>query len=188
MTNPLSKWFKVPTLAERLRSQGVREDIVAAAERTAFARQSDRGLPKLASMLDDTEAVLQLVEGRYAKATGLLMLTSRRLLFAPAAADRATPTSIELVDVLKVDSRRHRGMGVLEVIATPDEMVVDQILGNQADTMAESLREAMKSGSSTAAAGRDPLEELAELRILHRAGAIGEAEFQIRKQQLFGQI
>jgi hypothetical protein len=35
---------------------------------------------------------------------------------------------------------------------------------------------------------RDPLEELAELRALHHAGVIGDAEFQTRKQELFGQI
>ena len=188
MTNPLSKWFKVPTLAERLRGKGSARTSSPPPSGPHSPGNRTVGCPAWPPCWTTTEAVLQLVEGRNAKATGLLMLTSRRLLFAPAPADRATPSSIELADVLKVDSRRHRGMGVLEVIATPDELVIDQILGNQADTMAESLREAMTAGPSTAAGGRDPLEELAELRILHRAGAIGEAEFQIRKQQLFGQI
>jgi hypothetical protein len=32
------------------------------------------------------------------------------------------------------------------------------------------------------------LDELAELRVLHQAGAIGDAEYQARKQHLFGQI
>ena len=34
MTGPLSKWFKMPTLTERLRNWGVRKDVIQAAERT----------------------------------------------------------------------------------------------------------------------------------------------------------
>ena len=86
MSNPISKWFKLPTLAERLRAQGIRDDVVQAAERTAFGRQSDRGIPAMAALLNDDEGVIQLVEARYAGATGLLVLTTRRLLFAPSAA------------------------------------------------------------------------------------------------------
>src|SRR6476661_2530518 len=115
MTGPLSKWFKIPSLAERLRSQGVREDVVQAAERTAFGRQADQGLPAMAALLNDSEGVVALVEGRHNGPTGLLVLTSRRLLFAPKAADRLTSTSVDLSDVVSVSWRKHRGLGVLEV-------------------------------------------------------------------------
>lgn len=188
MSGPLSKWFKVPTLSERLRKQGVREDVVAAADRTAFGRQTDTGLAAMAELLTDTESVIQLVEGRYARAIGLFVLTSRRLLFAPKASDRSTPTSVELAEVVSVDSRMHRGLGVLEVVTTSGTIVVDQILGNQAETLTGSIRLAMSPPPDGPAAQRDPLDELAELRALHHAGMIGDAEFQARKQRLFGQI
>jgi len=188
MGGPLSKWFKVPSLAERLRSQGVRDDVVRAAERTAFSRQSDRGLYDMAAQLSDTEGVIQLVEGRCAGATGLLVLTTRRLLFVPKATDRATTTSVDLTDVEAVDSRMHRGLGVLEVTTGSGPLTVDQILGNQADTLTASIRQAKNPPPDGAPVRRDPLDELAELRALHQAGMIGEAEFQARKQQLFGQI
>jgi hypothetical protein len=188
MTGPLSKWLKIPTLAERLRGQGVREDLVQAAERTAFSRQADRELPAAGELLNADEAVVSVVEGRHARMTGLLVLTSRRLFFAPKAADRMAMTAIDLSDVLEVSSRMHRGLGVLEVTTSLGVVSVDQILGNQADRLATSLRQAASPPPDGPAAHRDPIEELAELRALHQAGAIEDAEFQIRKNQLFGQI
>jgi hypothetical protein len=233
MGGPLSRWLKIPTLSERLRAQGVREDLIQAADRTAFGRQTDAGIPAAGELLRNDEAVLVLVEGRYTGAMGLLLLTSRRLLFVPARSDRSTSTSVPLSRIEHVSARTHRGMGVLDVTvgdapagsgasgahgaggvadaagsvgggagspgaaagsgradaaSVPGGLVVDQILGNQAETLAAAIETAIAAPPDGPAGHRDPLEELAELRALHRAGVIEDAEFQIRKQQLFGQI
>ncbi len=188
MGGPLGRWLKVPSLGDRLRSQRVREDLVQAAERTAFGRQTDRGITEVGQLLTDDEGVIALVEGRHAGAIGLLVLTTRRLLFAPKATDRATPTVVDLTDVVSTSSRRHRGLGVLEMTTRSGELVVDQILGTQADSLATAVQQAMNPPPDGPAGHRDPLVELAELRALHQAGVIGDAEFQVRKQQLFGQI
>ena len=142
----------------------------------------------LAAQLSDAEGVIQLVEGRSAGATGLFVLTTRRLLFVPKATDRASATSVDLAEVAAVDSRMHRGLGVLEATTGTGQLTVDQILGNQAGTMATSIRQAKNPPPDGPSVRRDPLDELAELRALHQAGMIGDAEFQARKQQLFGQI
>ena len=84
MTGSWGKWLRIPSLAERLRAKGVREDVIAAAERTAFGRQTDRALPALNDVLTKSEGVIQLVEGRHHGVYGLLVLTSRRLVFLPA--------------------------------------------------------------------------------------------------------
>lgn len=186
MNNPISKWFKVPTLAEQLRGQGVREDVVLASERTVFGRQSDRVIPAMAALLTDDEGVIQLAEGRHDGATGLFVLTTRRVLFAPSVAKPLV--TIELPDVLTVKAGKRRGMGVVEIITGSGSCVFDQILGTQADTLTLAIQQAQYPPPDGPAARRDPLEELAELRVLHQAGAIGDAEFQTRKQQLFGQI
>jgi hypothetical protein len=188
MSNPISKWFKLPTMAERLRAQGVRDDVVQAAERTAFGRQSDRGIPAMAALLSDDEGVIKLVEARHDSATGLLVLTTRRLLFAPSALDRKSETVVPLADVLSVADRRHRGMGVLEITTPAGSFVADQILGNQAEVLSLAVQQAKNPPPDGPSRRRDPLDELAELRALHQAGAIGDAEFQARKQHLFGQI
>jgi hypothetical protein len=188
MSNPLGRWFKIPTLTERLRNQGVREDLVQAADRTAFGKQTDTGIPALGEFLDDDERVIALVEARLDGAIGLLTLTSGRLVFAPKATDRSTVRSVRLSGISNVSWRRHRGLGVLEIGAQDGNLTVDQILGNQAETLGEAIRHATAQPPDGPAVQRDPLEELAELRALHRAGAVSDAEFEIRKQQLFGQI
>jgi hypothetical protein len=188
MTGPLSKWFKLPTLTERLRAANVREDLIQAADRTAFGRQTDREIPALGGLLTEAEGVIALVEGRLGGAIGLLMLTSRRLVFAPKAADRAAVSTVDLDDVMSVRWRMRRGLGVLDVTTRSGDLIVDQILGNQAERLTTSIQQAMSPPPDGPSSHRDPLEELAELRALHRAGAIGDAEFQTRKQQLFGQI
>jgi hypothetical protein len=188
MSGPLSKWFKLPTLAERLRAQGVREDVIAAAEITAFGRQTDKGLPDLGRLLTDDEGVVALVEARHQRAMGLLVLTTRRLLFDPSASDRGAVVEIDLAEVLALNPRMHRGLGVLEVRTPAGTVTFDQILGHQAETLAGQARQAAAPPPDGPAVRRDPLDELAELRLLHRAGAIGEAEYQARKKQLFGQI
>src|SRR6187549_1553475 len=87
-----------PPLAERLRAAGVREDLIEAADRTAFGRQCDDEVFALPAVLNDDEAVQQLLEGRYRKMIGLLVLTTQRIVFvarstgprASLAVDRAT--------------------------------------------------------------------------------------------------
>ena len=79
-------------------------------------------------------------------------------------------------------------MGVIEVTTQTGSFVADQILGNQADTLTCACSRPRSPPPDGPAGGSDPLDELAELRVLHQAGAIGDAEYQARKKQLFGQI
>lgn len=184
----LGKWLKVPTLSEQLRAHGVREDLISAAQRTAFGRQSDRELPILAGLLTDDEVVLRLLEGRHGGSIGLLVLSSRRLVFAAKGPRGTTPAIVDLDDVVTADSRIHRGLGIIDVTTRSGEFVVDKILGTQAAMFVSDLTQALARPTETPARRRDPLVELAELRALHQAGVIADPEFQIRKQQLFGQI
>lgn len=187
MTGFLAKWMKLPTLAERLRTAGVRDDLVRAAERTAFGRQTDRELPRLAELLTEQEVVVQLVEGRWNRKMGLFTLTSRRLMFVPSG-DAPYGADIPLGDVEMVEAGKHRGMGTLEVVTSGGRLLIDQILGTQADALAENIRHAMNPAADGPAAYKDPLTELAELRALRDAGVIGTEEFALRKQRLMDQI
>ncbi|HEY5879536.1 MAG TPA: SHOCT domain-containing protein [Nakamurella sp.] len=187
MTGFLGKWLKMPTLADRLRAQGVREDLVRAAERTAFGRQTDRELPRLAELITDQELVIQLVEGRWNKKMGLFALTSRRLLFVPAG-DGTHGAEVPLPQIVSVEAGKARGMGTIDVTTESSRLHVDQILGTQADTIAANTRAAMNPAADGPAVYRDPLEELAELRALHAAGAVSDEEFAQRKMRLMDQI
>ncbi len=187
MTGFIAKWLKMPTLGERLRAQGVRSDLVGAAERTAFGRQTDRDLPRLAKLLTDQEVVIQLVEGRWNKKMGLFTLTSRRLLFVPSG-DAPYGADVPLDQIASIEHGKSRGMGTVDVTTGSGGLHIDQILGTQAETFAANTRDAMHPAGDGPAAYRDPLEELAELRALHAAGAIDDEEFTRRKLRLMDQI
>lgn len=187
MTGFIAKWMKMPTLADRLRAAGVRNDLVRAAELTAFGRQTDRELPRLAELLTERETVVQLVEGRWNKKMGLLTLTSRRLLFVPSG-DAPYGADIPLGEIESVEPGRHRGMGIVEVVTKDGRLRIDQILGTQAETFVDNTRRAMDPAADGPAEYKDPLQELAELRALRDAGVIGDDEFAHRKQRLMDQI
>lgn len=178
------KWLGQPNLIERLRSLQVREDIVQAAAKTAFGRRSDLDLPALETVVHADEVVLQLLEGRHKGATGLLVLTTTRVIFA-AKGHRPAPTSVARSEVQASEWQHRRGMGVVNLTVSGSEWIVDQILGIQAQWFVERLAEKIPDGPQRV---RDPLEELAELRVMYQAGAIGEDEFQQRKSELFRKI
>lgn len=185
MSDALNRWFRTPPLADRLRSAGIREDLVQAAERTAFGRPPDARLVDLLALLTADEAVVQVMEGRSGRVSGLLVLTSRRLLFVGDG--RVPPTVLELTGIQTVESQTRRGMSSFRMTAAGGTLSVDRILGNQADSLADNVRRATAPPVQSQAAV-DPVVQLDELRALYHAGMVDDAEYRIRKQQLFDQI
>lgn len=183
--NPLARLLAKPSTADQLRQLGVRADLVRAVEQTAFGRQTDRDLTALAAVLDDDEVVLRLLEGRAGRVTGLLTLTSRRLVFLPKGA--RSVTEVLLTAVSSATSTTRRGMGRLVVTGAGGEFVVDQILGLQAGWMSDDITAAGR-GPVAVPQDRDPLEELAELRALHASGVVDDVEYDARKRALFRRL
>lgn len=198
MTSPFAKWFKTPSLGERLRKWGVREDLVLAAEGTAFGRQGDRGLADLAERLTDDERVIRLLEARYGKAIGLLTLTSRRLVFLTLGGLRNSELQIDLGDVIHTAWEQRRGMGTVRITVRDHEepTVFDQILGTQAEWLCTDIGAAKDPNRTPAppvtpepgAAPTDPLQLLAELRAVHDAGLIDDDEYERRKAALVKEL
>lgn len=198
MTSPFAKWFKMPSLGERLRKWGVREDLVVAAENTAFGRQGDRGLADLAERLTDDEKVIRLLEARYGKAIGLLTLTSRRLIFLTLGGIKNSELQIDLADVIHTAWEQRRGMGTVRVTTRDAEepTVFDQILGTQAEWLCTDIGAAKDpsrapappTAPETGAAPTDPLKLLAELRAVHDAGLIDDEEYERRKAVLIKEL
>jgi hypothetical protein len=186
MRKVLAGLFSAPTVAEQLQQAGTRTDLVQAVARTAFGRQTDRDLLALAAVLTDDEAVVRLLEGRVGRAMGLLALTSRRLVFLPKGA--GTATELPLDGVRSASSSKRRGMGRLVVSTADGDFVVDQILGVQAEWMSDDIGAASRCTPSAPPPPRDPLEELADLRALHANGAVDDAEYELRKSELFGRL
>lgn len=136
------EWLRRGPVGEQLRAAQVREDLVEAADNAAFGRPCDGEIAALATLLMKDEVVQQIVEGRRGKVAGLLALTTRRVLFAAEGADPRSALILDRADVLKADGHVHRGLGTLTLTTRSGDLVVDQILGTQAETFAANTTKA----------------------------------------------
>ena len=179
------RWFKPPTVYERLARYDLRPDVVKAASVMASDRRSDVHVARLASSLSDSETVLRMMDGRYAREMGLLVLTSQRILFRSRRSTGQTAFSVPLGEVLAVEGSTRRVSGTVRITTLDGTFVIDQILGTQGEMLADEARNAMRGEVRPE---RDPLEVLAELRALRDSGAISAAEFEIRKSAIWRDI
>jgi hypothetical protein len=178
------RWLR-PGVRERLAPYKLRADVLDAAAAMASDQRSDVYVARLQSSLTDTETVLRMMDGRYAGAMGLLVLTSERLLFRPRR-DSGSGFSILLQEVVAIEASTRKVSGTVVATTTSNgRLTVDQILGTQGEMLADDAREAMHGGAPS---GRDPLEVLAELRALRDSGMISSAEYEIRKSAIWPDI
>ena len=75
------RWFRI-TVRERLAPYNLRPDVLDAAAAMASDQRSDVYVARL-GLLPASETVLRMMDGRYAGAMGLFVLTSERILFRP---------------------------------------------------------------------------------------------------------
>lgn len=178
------RWFHRPSVHERLTAYGLRPDTVTAAAAMASDPRSDPYVAQLESSLTAAERVLRMMDARHDGEMGLFVLTSERILFR--ANRRSRPTfAVPLTDVVAVEAATSRVSGTVQLTTATGSLTVDRILGTQGEMLAEEAREAIRGEPR---AYRDPLEVLAELRALRDSGAIGSAEFEIRKAAVWRDI
>jgi Short C-terminal domain len=179
------RWLRPPSVSERLARYHLRTDVVAAAAAMASDQRSDVHVARLESSLTDSETVLRMMDGRYAREMGLLVLTSQRILFRSRRSTGPTTFSVPLGDVLVIEGSTRKVSGTVRIITSEGTLIVDQILGRQGEMLAEEAREAIRGETRPA---RDPLQALAELRALRDSGMISAAEFEIRKSAIWREI
>jgi Short C-terminal domain len=179
------RWLRPPSVSERLARYHLRTDVVEAAAAMASDQRSDVHVARLESSLTDSETVLRMMDGRYAREMGLLVLTSERILFRSRRSAEPTAFSVPLGDVLTIEGATHRVTGTVRVTTSEGTLTVDQILGRQGEMLAEEAQEAIRGETRPE---RDPLQVLAELRALRDSGMISAAEFEIRKAAIWRDI
>ena len=177
------QWLR-PSVRERLAPYDLRPDVLDAAAAMASDQRSDVHVARLQSALTDSETVLRMMDGRYAGAMGLFVLTSERILFRPRRSSGQS-FSVPLRDVLAIEAATRRVSGTVRITTSDGSLTVDQILGTQGEMLADEAREAIRGQPRPK---RDPLEVLAELRALRDGGMISAAEFEIRKSAIWRDI
>ena len=179
------RWLRAPSVAERLARYNLRPDVVAAASAMASDQRSDVYVARLESSLTDSETVLRMMDGRFAREMGLLVLTSERILFRSRRSAGPPAFSVMLWEIVAIEAFTRRVSGTVRIITPDGTLTVDQILGTQGEMLAQQAQE-VRLGQFRPA--RDPLEVLAELRAMRDSGMISEAEFETRKSALWRDI
>lgn len=180
-----AQWFRKPTTAERLARFALRPDTVAAAQVMVFDRQTDDQIAALESSLTDTETVLRMLGGRFQRDHGLLVLTDQRLFFRSRRSRGPVAFSVRLAELDRIEGSTRKVVGTVRVTSPDGEFVVDDILGNQGEKLADEAHAAAHGDSQPTP---DPLTALAELRALRDRAAITAEEFEARKARLWGEI
>lgn len=177
------QWLR-PSVRDRLARYDLRSDVLDAAAAMASDQRSDIYVAQLQSSLTNSETVLRMMDGRYAGAMGMFVLTSERILFR-SRRSTGQSFSVPLAEILAIEAATRRVSGTVRITTPDGSLTVDQILGTQGEMLADEAREAIRGVPRPK---RDPLEVLAELRALRDSGMISAAEFEIRKSALWRDI
>jgi hypothetical protein len=178
------RWLRPVSVRERLAPYNLRPDVLAAAAAMASDQRSDVYVARLQSSLTDSETVLRMMDARYDREMGLLVLTSERILFRSRRSSEPA-FSVPLPDVVAIEAATRRVSGTVRVTTAQGSLTVDQILGTQGEMLADEAREAVRGEAQPQ---RDPLDVLAELRALRDSGMISASEYEIRKSAIWRDI
>ena len=177
------RYFRPQTPAERYQAMSLRSDVAQAALKMATDQRSGPTLLMIGGYLPEAEIVITMVEGRFDKHRGLLVLTTRAVMFfghdyrggplLELALHDLNPAV--LLSATKLEMR------------TPDRnAVVDQTMGISASIFADALQRQLTA--PTAEVRRDPLELLAEIRALHDSGVMTDEEYAAEKARLIDRL
>ena len=92
---------------------------------------------------------------------------------------------MRLAEIDSIEGSTHKVVGTVRITSADGTVVVDDILGNQGEVLADEAHDAMR-GIFTRP--RDPLEVLSELRGLRDRGEITANEYEARKSELWDGI
>ncbi len=165
------------------------EDIDAAAQRMGWKLGSRREMKKLPSHLHDGETVQEMARGQYGGGTGLLVLTSERIIFLREGWVGAAHEDFMLHRVTSVGFTSRFGFGQVTIHASGNTVHIESVLSDDGKRFAAAARKVLsRPAESAPAAQADPLEQLKKLGELRDAGVISPEEFEQKKTDLLGKI
>lgn len=166
----------------------MREDIDAAAQRMNWKLGSRREIKKLADHLHDGEAVQEMAGGRYGGGTGLLVLTSERIIFLREGWIGAAHEDFMLHRVTSVGFKSSFGTGNITIHASGNTVEIESVISNDGKRFAAAAREVLSQPVESANTRDDPLEQLKKLGELRDSGVISPDEFEQKKIDLLGKV
>jgi hypothetical protein len=187
MAFELGKLLKGPTMEGRLTKLNVRADVKSAAMRMASDLRSVPTIVEVDHLLDPSEPVVGMIEGRTSKRRGLLVLTAARVVFAGHGYTRAFLAELPLTEITAVE---HPKKDSVQFVLADRVLLVDQALGTSAIQFGETVRaqQARVLSPESESEQRDVLEVVAELRALRDAGVMTPEQFRAEAARLLGDL
>ncbi len=184
--------FRGRTPQDRIDALHLRPDLARAAVVLVADERIDAQVVRLEPLLEPDETVLVLVEARSQRQLGLLMLSTRRVLFRPHGEGSPIVPVLPLAELAEAESATGSMTGRL-VLRSPDVVLaVDKMLGTLADQFVAAVRAQQRAAEQLAddspGAPRDPLAELVELRSRYAADEISSADYEAAKARLVREI
>ena len=191
----LRDMFRGRTPQERVDALHLRPDLARAAVALVADQRVEAEIVRIDRILEPDESVLMLVEGRSERQMGLLLLSTRRVLFRPHGQLEDPPrTTYALADLS--DVRFHTGSmtGRVRLEFSTAVLEVDKLLGTLAGQFVTAVRAQQQAEADNPAGGgggapsRDPLQELVELRSRYTDGKISAADYEAAKARLVREL
>lgn len=170
-----------------------RADIAAAFERVKNSFGMRREIQHLPDHLEPGERVREVAGGRFARGSGLLALTDRRVVFLFHG---LVHTELEEFRLTRIDSVASSG-GVLwssiTLTVAGNRAVIEQLDKTDAKRMVDAIRLAVATahaapGGAPDQAEPDVVTQLERLARLRDAGALTDEEFAVSKAQLLSRL
>jgi hypothetical protein len=173
-----------------------RADIEAAKQKMRHKYGSRREIKKLIEYLWDGERVDLMAKGTYARGTGLVVLTDRRLLFLLDGVFAKSTEDFPLEKISSVQWSSRFLDGTLIVFASGNKAEIKNMYKDDGKRIADALRDRLSGGTAhhpapeaTAAPHQpDPYEQLAKLGQLRAAGVLTPEEFEAKKGELLSRL
>jgi hypothetical protein len=182
--------FRGRTPQQRVDALHLRPDLARATLALVADERVDEQVLRLERLLEPDESVVMLVEGRHQRQLGLLMLSTRRVLFRPHGEGLPVVPVLPLSELSEPESQTGSMTGRLVLRSSDVVLEVDKMLGNLADQFAAAVCIQQRAEQLHAAGvpPRDPLEELVELRSQYAAGVLSTADYEAAKARLVQEI
>ncbi|MFJ5089985.1 PH domain-containing protein [Streptomyces sp. NPDC088674] len=171
----------------------VRPDIDAAAEKLGSTMGAKREIKRLPEVLWEGETVEMLATGSYGGGTGLVAMTSMRLVFLKHGVMSQTVEDFPYPKISSVQWQGGMLMGTLTVYTSGNRADIKNMPKDQGAALSDKLRALIAQGGQPAAApaaapAQDVGSRLATLDQLRATGAVSDAEYQERRARILDSL
>lgn len=176
----------------------LRSDIARAAETGGVKLGAKREMRKLVEHLWEQESVELLCTGTYGSGTGLVALTTQRLLFLKDGHMSKTSEDFPFAKITSIQWSSGMLMGTITIFASGNKAEIKNVSKDAGKRMTDQVRQLISAphaavnlqpvpvAAPTVDAGDDMVSQIERLGQLHQQGILDDEEFAAAKAKLLG--